>query len=53
MADAANWLWFEFGLAVDSSGAAAAAALRTGKVKVNKGDKVCVLLCGSGTDGIA
>jgi threonine dehydratase len=52
MADAAKWLWFEFGLAVDSSGAAAAAALRTGKVKVNKGDKVCVLVCGSGTDGL-
>ena len=51
MADAAKWLWFEYGLAVDASGAAAAAALRTGKVKVGRGDEVCVLLCGSGTDG--
>ncbi|HEX2528040.1 MAG TPA: threonine/serine dehydratase [Geminicoccus sp.] len=52
MADAAKWLWFEFGLATDSSGAAAAAALRMGKVKVSRSDKVCVLVCGSGTDGL-
>ncbi|WP_240476646.1 threonine ammonia-lyase [Geminicoccus roseus] len=52
MAEAARWLWFEFGLAADCSGAAAAAALRTGKVQVDRGDKVCVLVCGSGTDGI-
>lgn len=53
MADAAKWLWFEFGIAADSSGAAAAAALLTGKVQVNKGDKVCVLVCGAGTDGLS
>ena len=52
MVEAAKWLWFEFGLSADASGAAAAAALRTGAVKVDKGDKVCVLVCGSGTDGI-
>jgi threonine dehydratase len=52
MVEAAKWLWFEFGLSADASGAAAAAALRTGAVKVGRNDKVCVLVCGSGTDGI-
>jgi threonine dehydratase len=51
MMDAARWLWFEFGIAADASGAAAVAALRSGRVDVRPGDCVCVLICGAGTDG--
>lgn len=52
MAEAARWLWFEYGIAADASGAASIAALRSGKVAVGKGERVCALVCGSGTDGI-
>jgi threonine dehydratase len=53
MKDAARWLWFEFGIAADASGAAAIAALRSGLVPVPSGARVCALVCGSGTDGFA
>jgi threonine dehydratase len=53
MMEAARWLWFEFGLATDASGAAAIAALRSGQVDVNPGDRICALICGAGTDGLA
>jgi threonine dehydratase len=53
MMEAARWLWFEFGLAADASGAAAVAALRSGRVDVRSGERVCALVCGAGTDGIA
>lgn len=52
MLDAAQWLWFEFGVAADLSGAAALAALRTGLVPVKPGEKVCVLVCGAGPDAL-
>jgi threonine dehydratase len=52
MMDAARWLWFEFGIAADASGAAAVAALRSGRVDVRPGDCVCALVCGAGTDGL-
>lgn len=52
MEDAARWLWFELGIAADLSGAAAAAALRSGAVAVRPGEKVCALVCGAGPDGI-
>jgi len=53
MREAARWLWFEMGLGADLSGAAAVAALRSGKVRPERGSKVCALVCGAGSDGIA
>lgn len=53
MAQAAHWLWFEMGIAAELSGAAAVAALLTGQVQPDPDEKVCVLVCGAGTDGIA
>ncbi len=50
---AAAWLWFECGIAVDLSGAAAVAALQTGRVKAEAGRRTCALVCGAGADGIA
>ncbi len=52
MRAAAKFLWFESGLAVDLSGAAAVAALQTGRVRAEAGRKTCALVCGAGTDGI-
>ena len=52
MLDAAKWLWHEFGIAAELSGAAATAALLTGKAPVRETDNVCVLVCGSGSDGV-
>lgn len=48
MRAAARWLWFEMGVAAELSGAAALAALQTGRAG---GSHVCVLVCGAGTDG--
>jgi len=53
MLDAARWLWFEFGIAADLSGAAAVAALRSGRVRSKAGERVCGLVCGAGSEGIA
>ncbi len=53
MRQAARWLWFEAGIAVELSAAAAIAALRTGAVTTRKGEQVCALICGAGTDGMA
>jgi threonine dehydratase len=53
MQAAARWLWFEFGIAADLSGAASIAALRAGKVPRSANDHVCALICGAGTDGMA
>ena len=53
MREAARWLWFEMGLAADMSGAAGIAALLSGKVRPKIGEKVCVLVCGAGPDGLA
>lgn len=53
MEDASRWLWFEFGIAADLSGAAAVAAIRSGVVKLKPGERVCALVCGAGSDGIA
>ena len=52
MREAARWLWFEMGLAADMSGAAGIAALLSGKVRPKIGEKVCVLVCGAGPDGL-
>lgn len=53
METAARSLWFEFGIAADLSGAAALAALRSGRVPFAAHERVCALVCGAGTDGIA
>jgi threonine dehydratase len=52
MYTAARWLWFEHGIGAELSGAASIAALMNGKVKVFPGQKVCALVCGTGTDGM-
>ncbi|HEX3499516.1 MAG TPA: threonine/serine dehydratase [Stellaceae bacterium] len=52
MREAAKFLWFESGLAVDLSGAAAVAALLTGRVRAEAGSRTCALVCGAGADGI-
>ena len=51
MRDAARWLWFETGVAAELSGAAAVAALLTGRVAA-EGLRVCAVICGAGTDGL-
>ncbi len=53
MESAARSLWFEFGVAADLSGAAAAAVLQAGRVNLAAGTRVCALVCGAGTDGFA
>lgn len=52
MREAARWLWFEMGIAAELSGAAAVAALLSGKVLPEPSEKVCALICGAGVDGI-
>ena len=52
MLAASRWLWFELGIASDLSGAAAIAALRTGKLSVG-GRSVAALVCGAGPDGFS
>jgi len=52
MLDAARWLWFEFGIAADLSGAAAVAALRSGRVRPRPSERVCGLVCGAGSEGV-
>ncbi|MEO9904398.1 threonine/serine dehydratase [Nisaea sp.] len=52
MKTAAEWLWEETGLSAELSGAAAQAALMTGKVYVPAGSTVAVIVCGAGTDGL-
>lgn len=52
MREAAQWLWFELGIAADLSGAAAIAALRSGVVSVAEGLSVGALVCGAGADAL-
>jgi threonine dehydratase len=53
MRDAAAWLWFEHGVAAELSGAAAVAALLTGAYRPAPGERLCAVVCGAGSDGIA
>lgn len=53
MLEASRWLWFELGIAADLSGAAAVAALMTGRVSFPSGTSVGALVCGAGPEGIA
>lgn len=52
MRAAARWLWNEMGLGAELSGAAAIAALQTGRYVPVAGETVCAIVCGAGTDGI-
>jgi threonine dehydratase len=52
MKDAARWLWREMAVAAELSGAAALAALRQGRVRVAPAERVGVLVCGAGRDGL-
>ena len=52
MRTAARWLWFEMGIAAELSGAAALAALQTGRVEVPTDATVAAIVCGAGTDGL-
>jgi threonine dehydratase len=51
MREAARWLWRELGVGVELSGAAAVAAVLTGRYRPAPGERVCAIVCGAGTDG--
>src|SRR5207253_7036364 len=53
MQNAARWLWREFGVAAELSGAAAVAAVLSSRYRPAPGERVCAIVCGAGTDGIA
>ena len=53
MQDAAQWLWFELGIAAELSGAAGIAALSNELISLKAGTNVCSIVCGGGTDGIS
>ncbi len=52
MKNAARWLWFELGIAAELAGAAAVATILGGHYRPAPGERVCAVVCGSGTDGI-
>lgn len=52
MRTAARWLWFEMGQAVELAGAAAVAAIQTGKVVAPEAQTVAAIVCGTGTAGL-
>ena len=52
MRAAARWLWFEMGVGAELSGAAAVAALQSGKLDLPEDSRVAAVICGVGTDGI-
>ena len=49
---AARWLWREHGVAAELGGAAAVAALRSGRLELPPGEPACALVCGAGTAGL-
>jgi len=52
MRKAAQWLWFEHGIAAELSGAASLALLLSGRYRPRLAETVCALICGAGTDGL-
>jgi threonine dehydratase len=52
MREAARMLWFEWGLAAELSGAASLAAIASGRYRPGPTERVCVLVCGAGKDGL-
>lgn len=53
MLEASQWLWREYSLAADLSGAASIAALRTKNPIFASSRHICAIVCGSGPEGIA
>ena len=53
MLKAAQWLWTEMNVAAELSGAAALAALQSAKLPLEPEQRIAVLVCGAGTDGLA
>lgn len=53
MTQAAQWLWFEFGIAAELAGAATLAALFSHPDLIPAEAVTCALVCGAGTDGLA
>lgn len=51
MRDAARWILENVGVGVELSGAAAVAALLTGRANLAGAKRPCALVCGTGTDG--
>ena len=51
MLTASRWLWFEFGIAADLSGAASIAALQSGHPVFADSKRICALICGAGAEG--
>lgn len=51
MQAAAEWLWFECGIAADLAGAAGVAALRSGHPAFSDSGHICALVCGAGAEG--
>lgn len=52
MLKASRWLWSEFAIAADLSGAASIAALRRWGPRFASFGNVCALICGAGSDGM-
>jgi len=53
MRAAARWLWFEMGQAVELAGAAAVAAIQTGKAAAPDEHTMAAIVCGTGTAGLS
>jgi len=53
MRDAARWLWRELGIAVELSAAAGIAAVLTDRLGVDNPGKIGIVICGTGSDGMA
>jgi threonine dehydratase len=53
MIDAARRLWFEAGIAAELSGAAAFAALLSGRIPLGGLRAACAVVCGAGTEGLS
>jgi threonine dehydratase len=45
--EAARWIHSEFSIRADLSAAAAIAALRLGKIRLNHGERIATLICGA------
>ena len=52
MRRAAEWLWFEMSQSIELAGAAAVAAIQTGKVRASDEQIVAAVVCGTGTAGL-
>ena len=52
MLQASRWLWSEFAIAADLSGAASIAALRRWGSRFASYGKICALICGAGSEGM-